>query len=357
MMTNLRSKKILFLTGIFIIVIVTLHFLPVKIPYRIKVPGKIIPAREWVIKKLDDGSLTTVFTDHRTGLMKNYSAIQIERGDVIKFKLSPVFFSETFVHEGDTIGFVQSSEVDFQLIQLNRELEFAKYSLKLNMAGEKEELVKEARERVELAVEILKIKSLIAERQDSLYQRELISGQECEISSSEKQVAQIELSLAKKSPQVVLSGAKSEQIDLFKSEIETIKKEIGILKKRKDDLSVISPLSGKILKFFSSDTLMIIGDTTSIVIMPVKITHLESVAVAQNITVELGNSKIITGKIFRKENDVQILNSNQIFLVIADIENNSGYQIPNNIFVTCTITLASVKPLIYLLKTAESFFN
>ncbi len=348
-----KVKRAGYVIGLVIIGIGVLHFLPISIPYTIKVPGKIIHTKEWVLQRGSDGSVRSTLYDHRTGFIRDYSAVQIDRGDAIRFQLSPTIFVKNTINIGDTVGVFKSNAFLLRLSGLYRNLALAKASLYVNIAGEKQEVIIKAKEKLALAQVNLLNQNRIFSRQDSLYQSKLVSREDFEITKNIKRAYEIEQSIAVAHLQVVQSGAKPEQIQYIGFEIESIEKELEVLKERFKDFTLISPISGKIYPNISSDTLLTIGEPTGIVLMPVKINYFNDLDSAQQVTFELPKNDYAFGKIVRKEAVSRIINNKQVFLVYAEL-NNSDNRLPFGFIIPCSITLSSLKPLPYFFQMIKS---
>jgi len=348
-----KVKRAAYVIGLIVIGIGVLHFVPITIPYTIKVPGKIIHTKEWILQRGDDGSVISTLYDHRTGLIRDYSAVQIDRGDAVRFQLSPTIFAKNIINPGDTVGVFKSNALLLRLSGLSRELALAKASLQVNIAGEKQEVIIEAKEKLALAQVNLLNQNRIYSRQDSLYQSKLISREDFEITKNIKSAYEIEQSIAAAHLKVVQSGAKPEQIQYIESEIEAIETELQVLKERFKDFTLISPISGKIYPNISSDTLLTIGEPTGIVLMPVKINYFDDLDLTQRVTFELPNNDYAFGEIVRKEAVSRIINHEQVFLVYAEL-NNSDSRLPFGFIIPCSITLSSLKPLPYLFQMIKS---
>lgn len=345
-------KKSLYIIGVIVIVIVVLYFIPITIPYTIDVPGKIIHSKEWILQRENDGSLVSTFYDHKSGFIKDYLALQIDRGDAIRFQLSSNILSRKHINVGDTVGTFESNMLQQQLSNLQRDLNLAKATLDVDIAGEKDEIIEAANANLALADEKLKNQNRILARQDSLYQRRLISKETFEITKSMQKVFEIELAIAKAHLEVVQSGAKSEQINLYKSDIKAIETEIQVLMERNRDFTLNSPLNGMIYSKLASDTLLTIGDTSGIVIMPIKMDYYADLNLTLPVQIEFPDSKKTSGKIIRKEEISRVLNNKQVFLVYAEMETSN--QVPFGFILPCSITIKSLKPIPYIFEVMKS---
>ncbi|MCB0301913.1 MAG: hypothetical protein KDE52_17765, partial [Calditrichaeota bacterium] len=227
METSYQQKYwIIFVVILVIFIIVSLVFSPYTISYDISSIGRIIPAREWLIQRNTDGSLISSVKDHRTGFTENYFAVQVERGDVVHFQINPALKAKSGIAMGDKVGHIRSNEIERRLAELQGMLEMANASLEFYRTGEKDAVIREARQAAALSKEQAELQERLFERQKLLYDQQLISEETIEISQSASRISRLEAELASAKLQTVATGAKPEQLDLVKSEIERYKKEI-----------------------------------------------------------------------------------------------------------------------------------
>ena len=350
------SKRTLIIFVVILLVILVLQILPFRVPYKIKVPGKIIPEKEWILQRGNDGSLMATFYDHKIGLVKNYSAAQIERGDAINFQLWPSLNEKEFINSGDTVGVIQSKEIDFQLQELNRDLVTTEASLEINRTGEKQPLILEAQEQLRLAKEKVKNQQMIFFRKDSLFKLNLISKEEYEVERSIFNVIEIEESVAKAHIEVLESGAKPELIEMIKVEIEAIRKQILSLHERTENFTMIAPFSGKLFRSFWGDTLLTVADTNFVVLLPIQLRHLNDIQVGQSVNCEIPNIGSRKLKIFHLEGKIKYINNQQVLVGLGQFEKQPAF-IPINMIIPCSINIESLKILSYFTKYLKNVIN
>ena len=85
-----------------LVVVAALFLLPIELPYSIEVPGKLLPLREWVLIRGQDGRLISTLYDHLLGTIEGYEAMHVDRGDHVTFKLHPAMEDGKSVAAGDT---------------------------------------------------------------------------------------------------------------------------------------------------------------------------------------------------------------------------------------------------------------
>ncbi|MCB9067671.1 MAG: hypothetical protein R3C41_03480 [Calditrichia bacterium] len=356
METSYQQKYwIIFVVILVIFIIVSLVFSPYTISYDISSIGRIIPAREWLIQRNTDGSLISSVKDHRTGFTENYFAVQVERGDVVHFQINPALKAKSGIAMGDKVGHIRSNEIERRLAELQGMLEMANASLEFYRTGEKDAVIREARQAAALSKEQAELQERLFERQKLLYDQQLISEETIEISQSASRISRLEAELASAKLQTVATGAKPEQLDLVKSEIERYKKEIRVLEDRLNQFTIHSTITGKIYKSFAADTLLMAGEEDFLLLIPVPWTERHAIGEGTKITV-LQDGKEITGKIIRLNLNTGILNGNQMFTAIAAFDSPATELAPY-LYCNCEIEGVQLTPLEYVGKYVQKMFS
>lgn len=346
-----RFHYIVFMT----VLLVLLFILPIKWHYSIEMTGKIIPANEWILRRTNDGSLMATLVDNQSGLVQNYSVLQIQRGDATWFQMSPALKDKKVVMQLDTIGSVHSYEVLAELTELEGDLALAKATLQTQLVGEKEAVISAAKQQLALAEEKAELQRKRFLRQDSLFHLNLVSMEEYELARSEAKVAAIEEKIAEAQFQTVTTGSKPEQIEMIKAEIQSLENDIRIRKSRMDDFIIQTPISGKVYRSFTSDTLLSVCDTSFILLMPVNWNQREYIHPEQKVFVKSGGRQS-TARILRIEDNIKILNREQVCIAVALIDRESEALTPN-LFVPCKVRCSSVSSFRYALHLVQSLFN
>ncbi len=348
---QLNEKMIYIIAGILLVIIL---FMPIKLPNNIRLAGKIIPAREWILQRNNDGSMVTTFHDYRNGLIPNYSSKLAERGDELEFILVPHMNKSGFVSHGDTIGFVISNEIERKLAELKGEMGVARANLELAGASEKMSIIEQAKKEVALSREKARLQKNILEREQKLFDNRLISEEEFQITQSTARVYEIEAALADTRLKTVITGARPEQIHLIRSQISSMQEQIKVIEKRLMHYTLRSPIDGHLETLFSQDTVLMVGDTASLVVMPVNWTFRGKIIQGQKILIEIPElNQVFFGKIIKLGNRVQVLNGEQVFWVWADIPKYPSNN-PRNLIAVTKIISDSLTPGQYVLKFLKS---
>ena len=335
-----KKSNLIILSALVIIII--LLFLPIDFPSSVNSKGKLLPFKTWTLAKGTDGRLITSLTDNSTGINNGFTVTQFERGDAVQFKLNLEVISQSTIQKGDTIGYVISNIIEKDIEKLRGELETARALLNVQTSSEKESIIEAEKSKLVFAEKELEEQSKIYERKKKLVERELISQQEFEADEARYELAKININIAKERLRSVQSGAKEEEINFAASQINALENEIKVLQKRFESNNIITPISGFINRTFSSDTLLVINDTSkNVIIMPIKWSDLQKLQVQQNVMISSSSVDAeIQGKILSIGNTVNTANSIQYVLVTVLSEEKLGPLKPG-LYVDCKVESGS----------------
>ena len=333
----------------FMAVFIILGIFQVKISNSVKVRGKLLPAKEWIVKKEQDSRLIALLYNYHLRTTESISVFQFDRGDEISFVLNSSILDKRTISAGDTVGFYKSYNLEGEIVRLRSDLQVAEATLNLYTAGEKEPVIKEAEQRIVYAKTEKKEQERIANRQDSLFKKNLISREEFELAKARAELYDINIQIANAQLRSLQTGSKKEQIDLLNTQIEALETEICVLKRRIDNLILVSPINGQMVKFFSNDTLLIVRDTSNYVIaMPVKWLSMERVSLQQNVEISARVPAFsFKGKVSNISQTTQLLNGEQIVWTTATVSNIPD-QVLSGMIVDCSILCEPVTLLKYL---------
>jgi hypothetical protein len=318
----------------------------------------VLPLKEWIIYKGTDGRLTTLLTNYKTGINQSYDVTLFDRGDAMQFTFNPKLSSGASISKNDTIATVYSNEIERQIENLKGQIITARSSLSLNLTGEKEAIINEVKNNLSYAIKQAEEQKKIVERLRMLYEKNLTSQEEYEIAKGTYDLYEINISINKSRLESVETGTKQEQIDLIKSQIGALEKELFILKKRFEGFTLLSPISGIVNRITNSDTLLIIADTSEFVLIsPIKIQDKIFIKTQQKVDIFInGKKQNVSAKIIELDNTVRIVNGIQIIAVTSLIEGKTD-EILQGLLVDCYINTASLSPSKYLLRVWSRMVN
>jgi hypothetical protein len=352
-----KEKEIIASLVIMLVIIVLI--VPIKITDHINTEAKVIPAREWILQKSEDGSIRISDIDHRKNIIYNVSAYQVERGDFIEFNMHEALAEMNKISKNDTIGFIRSIQTERELASLKRDLVNAESFLQMSKAGEKESVIQMAKERVSQAQIQRDNQRKIVERKKKLFENNLLSEEEYEINKNTATIYELELLESEASLADLQTGSKPEEIALYQNEVVSTKIEIQRIHDLMEKFTLRSPMDGFLYKVFSTDTLLIIGDTLSVVIIPVRSDEIAKVQVGQNFSIDLdlnetGKSPI--GKIININKITEYINQNATIMVTGLIS-TPVQNIPVNAVLGCSVETESITFRDYIFDFVISIFK
>lgn len=333
---------------IFLILIVVVVFLPIEFTHWESSKGKILPHKSWFVIKGTDGRLITSVMDYSTGTSSEYSVVQFERGDAVNFKLTNNIIVKGTINKGDTLGRVISSEIEKDLQKLKGELETARAALSIRESGEKESVIKAEQNRLKFAKKELDKQTKVFERTKELFKRNLIAKEDYEADEARFELAKININIVEEKLRSLKSGAKLEELNFARAQINSLESRINVLQKRYEKNIIVSPIDGVIEKTFSSDTLLIINDISkAVIISPFYINNLDSIKINNRVIVSstyLESS--LYGKVINIDHNIRTVNNKQVVLVTTLVERINDFK--NGLIVDCKINCGKITVLEYL---------
>lgn len=354
---NVSRYKVTIIVVAAIALLAVFFQLPLTFTHKIDAAARILPAREWILQRGNDGSLMATMRNHRNALVENYSVVQVERGDAVQFRFSSKLETRERISLGDTIGAIHSNEVVRQLARQRGNLSQAQATLDLYLSGEKAAVVEEARRKWALSREKATLQKEILARQEELFKKDLISREAYEITKNTADVYQLEAGMARAQLQTVKTGAKPEQIQLIRFQIQSIKDEIRVLENRIRRFTLLAPFDGRIIRTPARDTLLIVNDTAMVALIPVNINHFPEIQTGRTVQFNVNSAQSkIRGQIIRVNKNLMVLNGEQVFTAIAEIENYPEH-FPLNYITACSISGSRLTPLEYVGRFIKTLFR
>ncbi len=349
-------KNSIKLTVIVVVVLAAGLFLPITVPYSVKAPGTILPSKEYVLAKDAAGRITATLLDRRTGTVQSYALNQFERQDAVVFRLHPPLTIGRQVNIGDTIATISSSETERQVRQLEGALETAMASLRVQETGEKETAIRAAEQRVAYALQQVEGQRRIIARLDSLLAGGYISQQEYDIEKNKEKLYELEASVAEAHLQTLRTGAKPEQIQFLRAQIQSIRNELSVLRERLERFTFLAPMAGVVIGSASPDTLVRIGTAGAfVVIMPLKLSDRQYCGEHQRVQISVrGLPEPLTGMVSLIGNALHTFRGEQVLLGTAEITNSTDRILPGMV-ADCTIVCGDVSIPEYLQRWLGSF--
>jgi hypothetical protein len=337
------------LTGAAVLVLLLAFLLPIRIPYRISAPGKVLCSHEWMVTVTAGGGIITSVLDRNSGVTRRYDVSEFSRGDAIRFSLDPRIVIGSALGKGDTVGVLESSETERELANLHGDLASARASLAALAAGEKESIVDEARQKVEFAKRRSQEMDILLARQKKLHERDLISREEYELAEQNASGAAIHVSIAEAQLRSAVTGVKSEQIRMAREQIVSLEREIKVLERRRKGYELVMPLAGLVMQAGAGDTLLVVSDTTEyVVVMPLPLNERSFVSTGRRVRLRAETAhRIPDASVTAVDQAVHSLAGRQVVLATARLQ-GTPREVLHGLTARCTVMGEPVSLVQYL---------
>jgi len=348
------KSLLILLSGIILLVVL----IPINLPLSVTSKGKLLPLKTWTLSKGTDGRLLTSLNDNSTGISNEFSVTQFERGDAVQFKFNPNIISKSVISKGDTIGYVISSEIEKDIEKLKGELETARASLNVQASSEKESIIEAEKSKLNFAQTELEEQTKVYERKKKLFERDLISQQEFEADEARFELAKININIANERLRTVQSGAKEAEINFAATQINALENQINVLQKRFESNNIISPITGYVNGSFSSDTLLVINDSSkSVILIPVPWSESRKIKLEQEVIISSYDvDEEIQGRVFSVASDVSTINNIQ-YVFITAISDDKIEELKPGLFVNSEFNCGEATLLSQLLDFIKPIYR
>ncbi|MFZ1730553.1 MAG: hypothetical protein WBQ23_04665 [Bacteroidota bacterium] len=304
-----------------IVIVLILIFVPVRIPHTVSAYGKLLPAREWVLVRSENGLLTSVLRSNSSGAVEEYSVTQPERGDAMQFVLSPGVVNGRSVHKGDTIGWITSPELVQHLAALQGALEVAQAGLSSARSGDKPAVVEQARGTLAQARAAFDEQDHLHTRQVELHKRNILSDEVFELSRDRLAVLRSAVTVAEAQLSSVTSGLKSEDIRYSESRVRAIESEIEAVRARMSRFTHLAPLSGMLRNPHAVDTLLAVQDEeTQVFLLPMHVRDCGQLKEGMEIRFDIPRTSLSGTAVLRKiDRTVQYMEGEPVCIITAEV--------------------------------------
>lgn len=346
----------LILSGAIIVAVYVVFFYSGTVPFRIDVVGKILPWRDMTVSGGDDGIISVMVHDNLNGTRESRFLTELERGDVVMWRLHHAVVPGAAVDEGDTVCRIYSAEIERELVNLRGELDIQKAALRLVETGEKESVVEEARQFVSSAHEQLSEQENIVIRQKALWEAGFVPYQDYELAESQLELYRIEVEKAEAQLATVTTGVKREEREYIVAAIAGLEHDIDALAEKQRYLTITAPFSGKVFdQYADSSATVAIGDMSRLcVTLLVDLKH--SRYVKKNQTVEIridGFNETMRGTIMSLGTVTRMVLDNQVTVAIAVLDAPER-ELPAGAIANCRILAEPVTVREYLSRTISA---
>jgi hypothetical protein len=310
-------------------------FVYVEIPYNINTRGVIMPAREWRLVRLSDGTILNTEKDNLQNKISYYSVLEFQRGDHAEFVLNDKVFSGRNINKGDTVGFIKSYEEELRLLNLIAGLEEQQGLLRVRLTGQKPEEVDASREIYILAEKEYELQTKNLARMEALYKEGIIADEAWDLALNEYEIKKQNMNIARSAMNVVAAGAKQEEIELIRSSINSVQRKIEQATGRIEAFNILAPFSGNIMRQQGpeqeNESIIWVADMQNMIVtLPVQLFQLDYIENGNKVQLRINpRRQVYNAKIVDVDNTVQFMDQRQNVFVTALIEEEVERFMPN----------------------------
>jgi len=201
-----------------------------KFPYTVQAPCQIVGQKEWALIQLEPDKVISKTFDNKEDRTLNFTLLQFARDDFVQFKQFST--NENWINQDEPIANISSLDNKLALNNLNGELQKAHSNLAIVTVGEKESLQEEAEHALELAEIQFSAYEPQYLRNKELFENELISSAEWEISRATYDGYKSNIELQRARSEVLKTGEKSEILRYMSDQVNLISGQINLLKSK-----------------------------------------------------------------------------------------------------------------------------
>jgi multidrug resistance efflux pump len=333
-----------YLSIIILPLLIALVLVPIDVPYTLDSIAKVMPARQWIVVKLPDGSLTATLYDHRTGLVSNQEGYQFDRGDLVQVQFKNGWTSGSRIRAGETVATIFSNQLGENLVQLRNQLAIEQANLGVVASGQKPQVLRRQEEEINLARADLELRKKMLERMKQLRTDGLVAAMELEQAENAHNESLARVRVAESALEVSATGEKQETVSLVSSRIASLQKEIAFLENKQRRYALTAPFDGQVrLETAPEGDRLLVEDTAAAVLhIPVRLRDLAHVRPGQKIALLLDDNRTtIAASILEVGSRVEILNREQVVAVKAASDDTTA--LPFGAAVRCQIECGKVR--------------
>ncbi len=248
--------------------VIGLFFVP--FPHRVSGDVTVAPIREFTLRLNEFGLLERTMVRRGADPETKTGYMQMVSQDMASLDLTPLVSDGQQVMAGDTVALLMSNQVTTQLAAAVSELDRLERELVLLQSPPKPEAIAEAAAQVKAAQTALDQRERDYERVKGLRERNLISDQQYEASSSALDLAKAELANKQAGLELLKAPPKKEQEAVLQAEIDKQRAQVRFLQTQEEAQSVTSPIDGTVRISPGDGTILSVLDSREIeVLIPV----------------------------------------------------------------------------------------
>jgi hypothetical protein len=313
-MLRKRSRIVLYVSPVIVVILLLQIFFDLKVPHSIDTYFEVNPAQKWILSKGPSGQIISNLIDYTSVVSNNFSVVQFVRGESMNLTLNDSFKSKSTITKGDTIGRINSSDLQERLAELEGSLLVAKANLAAGSTGEKQSMIDAAKSRVEVTGAALSQKRLAFQRAEELNKKGYMPQGEYETYLWDLRQTEILQQVNQAQLAEMTTGLKKEDIQVLQTTINANINELRVIRNRMDESVLTAPISGDIAWGFSRDTLFKVNNMSQVVLTAlIRYGQIPYLSEGQPVQISLRNiSGELTGRVVSISREMTVVGGTQV---------------------------------------------
>jgi putative peptide zinc metalloprotease protein len=330
---NLVKPKRIITYSVIIIILLLLLFM-VRMELKVGSPCEIQALESYTLRSSPDGTVTEELFRGGSSDQKSINLLKLVSDQYGALNLVTKVKEGDRIEEGRIVAELSSASYLSDLEQTRAALKRAREHHALLKKGPRKDSLHQAGERVAQAQAELGLKEKELKRLSDLRQKNLISSQELEKAQTEHQVLSNELEIARSNLKILKNGARPEELEMARAEIEELEARANFLEAQISDSRIRSPISGVVTALGSRGHsspsmgfwgLSIANLDTMLVAIKASEKHLDVLREGQDVKLKVKSYPFSSfwGKVFKISEKTEEDQAKNIFRVTCKIGNEN----------------------------------
>jgi len=245
-----------------IIIIVLLVLISIFFKYELRVKGELVtnPRQSLLLKYDNIGYAQLIYYNADQPDGDNQRQVSVLGGDYTTTSLIPNVMIGDDVNKGDIIARLANSETSRFIKDYAAQLDQAQEELMILKLGARDEEIAESRNTLQgLEAELERAASNLA-RKNEMVEKKVISYQEWEDAHTDSLVKAANVRAAQNKLELLLAGARPEEIRAKEAEIAQLESKIDFHRKQQDFYEIKSPIDGVVINVDTGEVACEIAD-------------------------------------------------------------------------------------------------
>jgi len=233
----------------FIIIVVLLVFISIFLKVELRVKGELVanPRQSLLLKYDNVGYAQLIYYNADQPDSDNQRQVSMLGGDYSTTSLVPKVMVGDKVTKGQIIARLANSETSRFIEEYSAQLDQAKEELMILKLGARSEEVAQARNTLDGLEAQLELATNNLARKNEMISKKVISQQEWEDTRTDSVVLATSVKAAKNRLDLLLAGARPEEIRAKEAEIVQLESKVGFHRKQQDFYEIRSPIDGIVI--------------------------------------------------------------------------------------------------------------